>query len=373
MRSIFRPPSRKPTSVKLAIRTDASPATGIGHFMRCLTLADAVAAQGGQIRFVSQTLVDPLPAMLARRGYEFISIPANEKAAADGDLAHSAWLQGTMAADARATLSALGDHSWDWLAVDHYALDARWERAVRPAAARILAIDDLADRRHDCDLLLDQNLHATTSGRYQDKLPAACALLAGPDYALLREEFAHWRDRRHPADGRIRQIFVFFGGIDAENLTGRALAGLAALTPQDFRVKVVIGGANPHRANLAAGCERYGYELHVQSERMAELMAESDLAIGAAGTSSWERCCLGLPALLVSLADNQLPIARSVAERGAGLYLGSHAEVTVAAIGAAVEGLRREPARLAAMARTAAALVDGQGVQRVMVQLKERS
>jgi spore coat polysaccharide biosynthesis predicted glycosyltransferase SpsG len=113
--------------------------------------------------------------------------------------------------------------------------------------------------------------------------------------------------------------------------------------------------------------------MHVQSERMAELMAESDLAIGAAGTSSWERCCLGLPALLVSLAENQLPIARSVAERGAGLYLGSHAEVTAAAIGAAVEDLRREPDRLAAMARTAAELVDGQGVQRVMVQLKERS
>lgn len=373
MPSIFPSPSRKPNRVKLAIRTDASPATGIGHFMRCLTLADAVAARGGQVRFVSQTLVEPLPAMLARRGYELTSIPAEENAAGDGDLPHSAWLQGTMAADARATLSALDGRSWDWLVVDHYALDARWEKAVRPAAARILAIDDLADRQHDCDVLLDQNLHATSPGRYQDKLPAACALLAGPDYALLREEFVLWRDRRHPADGRIRQIFVFLGGIDAEDLTGRALAGLATLAPQDFNVKVVIGGANPHHANLAAGCERYGYELHVQSERMAELMAESDLAIGAAGTSSWERCCLGLPALLVSLADNQLPIARSVAERGAGLYLGSHAEVTAATIGAAVDSLRREPARLAAMARTAAALVDGQGVQRVMVQLKERS
>src|SRR5690606_32001299 len=190
--------------MKVALRTDASMRIGTGHLMRCLTLADALRDAGARTRFVCRALPHGLREVVIGRGHELVELPSVCGSTAGGGdgrgapvasphtaLEHADWLGTTQEEDAAATCDALDDGAvWDWLAVDHYAIDARWETRLRTAARRILAIDDLADRRHDCDALLDQNLHAGMHARYDGLVPDACVRLVGPRHALLRPEFA---------------------------------------------------------------------------------------------------------------------------------------------------------------------------------------
>lgn len=127
--------------------------------MRCLTLADALKQRGAQIRFVSRQMPKHLRDMLREKSHECTPLNSRSNEEAADDLPHSHWLGTSQAADAQKTLQALSAQTWDWLVVDHYALDARWESALRGMVRRILVIDDLADRVHDCDVLLDQNLY----------------------------------------------------------------------------------------------------------------------------------------------------------------------------------------------------------------------
>ena len=182
----------------IAIRTDASCQIGTGHFMRCLTLAEALKQHGAQIHFISRELPVYLRDMLAEKDMDFTLLADNAKASPIDDLAHSAWLGTSQAQDAQDSIQALADKAWDWLIVDHYALDMRWENALRKAAKQIMIIDDIADRQHDCDVLLDQNFYADMQSRYSGKVPAHCQLLLGPRYALLREEFRHLREQIKP-------------------------------------------------------------------------------------------------------------------------------------------------------------------------------
>lgn len=184
--------------MKIAFRTDATHQIGTGHFMRCLTLADELKKQGVQIRFVSRNLPDHLRDMLTAKGMELVSLINNTSATQIDELAHSAWLVTSQAQDAQDTIQALAGQTFEWLVVDHYALDTRWETAIRNTAKQIMVIDDLADRVHDCDVLLDQNFYADMQTRYSGKVPAHCQLLIGPRYALLREEFRKLRKQIQP-------------------------------------------------------------------------------------------------------------------------------------------------------------------------------
>lgn len=301
--------------MKVAIRADSSLEMGTGHVMRCLTLAKALRARGAQCTFICRDHPGNLSAMLAQHGFAIHVLstepsgPGFATCAGQSLPAHAGWLGVDWLTDARQSLVALGNALFDWLVVDHYALDARWENLLRPACRKLMVIDDLADRHHDCDLLLDQNL-GREAVHYTPLVPRKCKVLAGPRYALLRPEFAEWRDyslkRRQHAE--LKKILITMGGVDRDNATGAVLEALRQCAlPPDCIITVVMGSHAPwlERVKDEASKMPWPTEVRVNVEDMAQLMADSDLAIGAAGSTAWERCCVGLPSVVIVLAENQ--------------------------------------------------------------------
>jgi UDP-2,4-diacetamido-2,4,6-trideoxy-beta-L-altropyranose hydrolase len=354
---------------RIAFRVDASTQIGTGHFMRCLTLADELRKSGAEVSFICRDLPAHLVEMLVDQGISLLTLAVEPPAPPAGDLVHSHWLWTDQVHDAQASLQVMGDVQRDWIIVDHYALDHRWESLMRKSSNKIMVIDDLADRRHDCDILLDQNHDLDMNEGYQGKVPKQCRLLLGPRYALLREEFRELRKSTHPRDGKVRRILVFFGGVDAGNYTGLAIKALTGLELKDIAVDVVIGAQHPCRIKIEKICVELGYCCYVQTDRMAELMAAADLAIGAGGSASWERCCLGVPALLVAMADNQIEIAKGLGVFGACVYIGTKGTVSFSTIQCAIEELMGNQDRVKTISRQAFSLVDGMGVGRVCQEL----
>jgi UDP-2,4-diacetamido-2,4,6-trideoxy-beta-L-altropyranose hydrolase len=351
-------------SPSVAFRVDASAKIGIGHVMRCLTLADALADRGTRSRFISRHLPFHLRDLVCDRGHECIIVDGASSSGSD-ELAHADWLETSQETDADDTLRALADRRWDCVVVDHYALDARWERLMRNAVARILVIDDLADRTHDCDLLLDQNVYSDMDTRYAGIVPSQCEQLIGPRYALVRVEFQQWRERVSPRTGAVKGVMVCFGGVDAQNLTEEALDALRSLGVSGCRVDVVIGASHPRVEATRAVCAAAGYTCHVQSDRMGELMASADIAVGAAGSTSWERCCVGLPTVCVATAHNQVAIAAGLESRGVAVRVTPAASVSAGDVAGVLGPLLADPDRVALMSRAAWNLVDGLGAARV--------
>lgn len=334
--------------------------------MRCLTLANALKKVGAQIRFVSRELPFPFRDILAAKEMELILLDGNKSASSTDELAHSHWLGISQEQDASDSVIALSDKNWDWLIVDHYALDKRWESLLRHTTKKIMVIDDIADRQHDCDLLLDQNFYADMNSRYNDKVPAHCQLLLGPKYALLRDEFRQLHKQVKTRSGPAKKIFVFFGGVDADNYTGLAIEILSEIDISDLHVDVVIGDLHPCREEIKSACTQHGFVCHVQTDRMAELMARADLAIGAGGSATWERCYCGLPTLVVSMAENQTEMAKHCAREGIIYYLGSVPSVPRNLIRSAIETFSHSNEARLSMSRNGKSLVDVKGCDRVI-------
>jgi UDP-2,4-diacetamido-2,4,6-trideoxy-beta-L-altropyranose hydrolase len=346
---------------------DASARIGVGHLMRCLTLAEALRQRGADVRFVCRTHQGHRHDEVRARRFPLAELPAPARPTQDAaDADYEAWLGVAPGEDARETEAALGPEKPDWLVVDHYALGADWERALRPRAAGIFAIDDRDDCAHDCDMLLNQNFSLAGPERYVGRVPESCRLLLGPRCALLREEFAVERRRLRPRDGRVRRVFVSFGGTDPGDVTGRALGALSSPEFAALAVDVLVGANYCHRERLesmAAG--RPGTLLHGPLGSVARMMASADLAIGAGGGTTWERLCLGLPSVVVSIAENQVPSSTALAERRLVRYLGRDAEVGVDAIRRAVTACLDAPDELRRLSADGEALVDGRGASRV--------
>lgn len=357
--------------MKIALRVDASIQIGTGHFMRCLTLADGLKRGGAQIRFVSRHMPEHLRRMLVGKEHEFIPIESSPSVSPD-DLSHAHWLGTSQQADAHDTIQALSDQAWDWLVVDHYALDIRWESLLRATVKKVMVIDDIADRQHNCDVLLDQNLYADMETRYTGNVPPYCRLLLGPRYALLREEFYQLRKQVTRRNGLVRRVLVFFGGVDDDNFTGRTIEALSRLNIDGLCVDVVIGAQHPQREHIESACAKLGCVCHVQTSRMAELMAAADLAIGAGGSASWERCCLGLPALTFSIAKNQSPLVEEAALRGL-LYAPLSLSGIAPSIELHVQALIDNPRLLRLISLRGLEAVDGLGVKRVRREIGCRS
>ena len=356
------------TNLRIVFRTDANLVIGTGHFVRCLTLADELRRTGAHIFFVARDLPLHLQQMLSERNISYRALPKIEAAHNMDELPHATWLQTSQTHDAEQTLAALGAGSWDWLVVDHYALDHRFETPLRAIARRVLVIDDLADREHDCDVLLDQNFYHNQQQRYLGKVPTHCSLLLGPSFALLRPEFKAMRQQLRARTGGAHNILVFFGGVDIDNLTGQVLDILISLN-LDIQVNVVIGQQHPQKRKIKKQCDEHGYACHVQTEQMADLMAQADLAIGAGGASNWERCCLGLPSIVVATAINQISITNELSRLGGCHYVGGIEKNTLVKIQESLQFLLRSPKVLENNSKAAFDLVDGEGVFRVLNEL----
>lgn len=349
---------------RYAFRADASTAIGIGHVMRCLTLARRLRERGGEVRFIARTLPQAYRDEIVGFGCSVAMLPpAPRPADTAAGPAHAAWLGAHREDDAAQTAAAI--EAWggtDVLVIDHYAIDRRWEALLRPHARLICVIDDLADRPHDCDALLDQNFIADPARRYQGLLPAACRSFFGPGHALLRPEFQAARASLRQRDGGIRRVFVFYGGGDPDNFTGLTLDALAPRLGPGLEADVVVGAINPHIEALRERCAAIPHvRLHVQPGNMAALMAAADLAFGACGTASWERCLLGLPAIVAIFAQNQEAPTRGLVDAGAVESLGRADAVGVAEIGAAFDRLAADPARCRAMSAAALAVMASEG------------
>lgn len=356
----------------VAFRCDASVEIGGGHVARCLTLARELITRGATILFLCRNAPPAVADQIrATAGIDFVPLDETIPFGSPDEglaLAHSHWLSVSQAQDAWETgkvMMSLGKP--DWLVVDHYALDARWEKLVRPFFGKILVIDDLDDRQHEADLLLDQNLFLNMDQRYSEHAPAQCRLLLGPRYALLRPEFTKVRSTLRKRSGKLERLLVSFGSYDPMNLTLDALQGIEDAVLHELKsVDVVVGSETPHLESITNYCKiRPGYQVHVQTSNMAALMARADLAIGASGATTWERCCLGLPSIVFAVADNQLQIAAGCEKAGAVVYLGRTPTEVRNLISRSLQQLSKAPERIKEMSKIGIGLADGLGAQRI--------
>ena len=355
--------------MKVAFRTDASLQIGTGHVMRCLTLADALRERGAKSSFICRPHAGHLLDLIQQRGHTAKALaPADDAFTATADPTHAKWLGTDWASDAAQTQQALGDQVVDWVVVDHYALDRLWEQTLRPHTRRIMVIDDLADRPHDCDLLLDQNLGRQTQD-YSSLISSQTQTLIGPSYALLRPEFAQWRERslqrREPP--WLTKLLITMGGVDSDNVTGGVLDALCNCDlPADLRITVVMGPMAPWLAQVKAQATAMPRPTQVLAgiSNMAQLMAESDLCIGAAGGSAWERCALGLPTLLLILAANQHSGAMALQSHEAA-WIAADAQQLMAQM-SSLFNKEMQTAELQKMSQAAAKLTTGNGASQVV-------
>lgn len=340
--------------------------------MRCLTLADAVSERGGQCHFICRAHPGHLINAIHQRGYTVAELPVETislGSTVDGP-AHASWLGASWEQDATQTLANLSKPA-DWLVVDHYGLDIRWENRVKPSVGRLMVIDDLADRPHQAGLLLDQNL-GRVAADYAELLPAETELRLGPVYALLRPEFAAQRSLSlSHRSGSVRKLLISMGGIDKDNATGAVLRQLASCSlPADCEICVVMGQHAPWREAVEQQLAELPWsgEVRVEVNDMAGLIAASDLAIGAAGTSAWERCCLGLPTLTAILASNQRDVAKALAKSGCVELIGEEA-ADFSDLPQKLDSMLNS-ARLRSMQEICSSLTDGLGASRLVSEME---
>ncbi len=367
--------------MRVAVRTDAAVHIGTGHVMRCLTLADQLRASGAEVVFVCREHQGHLCSFIEIKGYRVARLPQAQGAGGSdaGDQpsprrlpenkqSYAAWLGVDWTLDAKQTLAVLGEGVWDWLIVDHYGLDGRWHGTMRQRCRRVMVIDDLAEGWYDCDLLLNQNL-GSREADYANGVSPGCRILAGAKYALLRPEFSAMRAtslarRERP---QLKQLLLSMGGVDRHNATGAVLAALKnCALPPDCRITVAMGAQAPwlEAVRKTAASVRWDTRVLCDAANMAQLMTVSDLAIGAAGSSSWERCCLGLPTLTVVVAANQAQAAEYLEGVGATINLG-FADQLAAPLAEAVDRIGADLDLLRVMSAAAANVVDGRGTTEV--------
>ncbi|MCK5541068.1 MAG: UDP-2,4-diacetamido-2,4,6-trideoxy-beta-L-altropyranose hydrolase [Desulfobacterales bacterium] len=353
------------------IRVDSSLTIGTGHLMRCLTLANALNEQGHNVHFVCRDLKGNSNRFVVDHGHtlHLLPTPKEEFVSQPEDTTHAMWLEVQWQQDHKETFRIIQNISdqINWLIVDNYALDYRWESALRQYVKSTMVIDDLADRKHDCDMLLDQNYYSNSNTRYAGVVPFTCRRFLGPKYAILRPEFLQERQNLPQRDDKVQRILVFFGGVDPSNETGKALKAIEILDNSDLNVDVVIGSSNPNKSDILDQCQNMPYvTCHEHVENMAQFMVKADLAIGAGGATTWERCCLGLPSIIEILAENQTAIAEGIEKINAGRNCGFAQDVTPEFLSKEIHNLMISKKRLFEYSKAALNLVDGKGALRVV-------
>lgn len=316
-----------------AIRADASIQIGSGHIIRCLSIADQLKAQGHQCFFISRNHDGNLADFVTQRGYKVYTLENNQAwVELTFDSEYQKWLGVSEECDATQTkdLITAKYQRVDWIIVDHYGLSAQWESSLRDVTKHILAIDDLANRRHDADIILDCGV-INSAQDYQLLNKGEAQILLGAKYALLRPEFAEYRQKikkneLNTAKQKLK-FLINLGGVDKDNLTTQILDVFEhSILPYDAELTVIMGLNAPWKSMVIEKAQqsRYTTQVLVNVSNMAELMVNHDLAIGAAGSTAWERCCLGLPTIMICMADNQKMIAKGLQDLGVTISLDQH-------------------------------------------------
>lgn len=350
--------------MRVYFRTDATEEIGVGHFIRCFTLAKELSNNGAQCTFLSSALIPEFSNWLEKSEFDLIALGQKTHPSP-----YESYFRIFESIDAEITIRAIGKEKPDWLVVDHYSLGKKWEQTLRESTRRLMVIDDLADKDHDCDLLLNQNV--ITGGRklYEDRVEKACKKLIGTKFAVIDESFRILRSQLARKNGPVESLLVFFGGSDSHSLTQRILEILIFLDIEEITVDIVVTSQNLNCEEIAAICtEHSNIFFHKDVPSLAFLMAKADLFIGAGGTTTWERCCLGLPSIVITVADNQRIIAEELNNLGV-IELFSHYDNFEGAKfkQALVDKLNMDD--LQSWSERAMALVDGWGAVRVAAAL----
>jgi len=353
--------------MRFVFRVDSSPTIGTGHLIRCLTLAGCLREYGFECLFICRDFDGANFDRVLEKGFALKRLPASSLEN------NETWLGMAAGKDVLETVQAIDNVSPDWLVVDHYAIGEQWESKIRKLLpdTKILVIDDLADRKHNCEILIDQTF-ARDAADYKPLVGLQARLLLGTRFALLRPEFRKIREGAAHAKyepGVVRHILVTLGGGDISKpltVIGEALLKLSKT--HDFSATVFYG--KTHKS-LLEPYDKMGSRIKLleYSDDMANEMAKADFAIGAGGGTSWERCCVGLPTLVLTLADNQREIARILTETGAGVSV----DLAVDDVHDAAKTLLDQPSLLLQMGQKARALCDGRGVSRVMREIADLS
>lgn len=355
--------------MNIVFRVDSSVEIGAGHLMRCLALAEKMFLSGIDVTFVARKHDGNLNSLVVDKGFNLVELEIRETIYNQSESHHLNWLGSSWEDDYRQMQEVITSRKADVVLVDHYAIDSKWEGEIRLTCKKLVVIDDLANRSHSCDLLIDQ-----TYGRqlktYVPYIDKDCLCLLGSDYAILRQEFVDLRKcslKRRPLEAYNR-VLISLGGVDKGNVTAEVLTALASCSLGDnTEVTVVLGKHAPHKQEILDLIDQLPYRarLLIGVNNMAELMAYSDLAIGAAGSSAWERCCLGLPTIMIIIANNQRTIAKNLADVGAAILLEEPIKNNMAQLFSA-----QLTQQLEVVSQKSAALVDGLGCERIIDQLK---
>ena len=359
---------------KVFFRTDASIQIGSGHVMRCLTLADYLNENGFKCEFICREHKGNLIDYIKIKGFK-VSVLPNISKSSDINLDYSSWLGESQDNDAKQCIKILGDSMPSWLIVDHYGIDYNWEKTIKKACQKLFCIDDLADKAHYCDGLLDQTF-GRSQNDYKTLVPKGCDIFTGSDFALLRPEFLNFRKlsilRR--SDGLLKKILINLGGVDKDNNTLLILETLEQIDGLNhINFSVVLGSSAPNVLSVSNACKghRYNIDLLIGVENIAEVMTDSDLAIGAAGATSWERCCLGLPTILLTLAENQKYISAVLSKQKIVLNISS-IESIKSELPIYIKKCVANKNLLVNMTKSSIDLVDGMGAERVSSYLKNK-
>ena len=338
----------------VVIRVDSGKEIGWGHMMRCVSLAEAFRSKNVKVSFISRKLSRSLCKFIEEKGYDVHYLP-------NRDLE---WKN-----DAEKTIKIVDNlNSVDWLVVDNYGLDKKWEITLRPHVKRIMVIDDMPKREHDCDLILDQNLYENMKKCYEGLIPQNCKKLIGPKFALLRKEFQQIRKNLRKRNGEIKRILVSFGSSDPTNETMKVFDAINQLDNKQIKVDFVFGISGKTYKNMKKLCSKTSnITCHYQSMNIAQLMKKSDLSIGAGGSTTWERCCLGLPSIVSISAENQKKLTEAVAKNGCSINLGWVEELSFKDYVKAIKSL--DNLSLTRMSQKCMQLVDGKGTHRVVEEM----
>ncbi len=337
--------------MNLLIRADASVAIGTGHVMRCLALAQAWQDVGGKVTFAMAESTPAIEGRLAAESCELFPIRSEPGSTEDA---------GEMVAFAR-------ERRANWIVLDGYQFSADYQRVLKEAEFRIFFIDDYGHAQHYyADVVLNQNVHADEP-MYEAR-EEYTRLLLGPRYCMLRREFVRWGAWKREVATTGRRVLVTMGGSDPGNLTGRVMEAIRRVKLDALAVTVVVGGSNPHFALLQKLTAESGNHISILRDvrNLAELMAQSDMAVSAAGSTCWEMCLLQLPMVLIDVAENQTPIAKGMHAAGAAVHVGSAGCVREADIAETVSNLLASASERTGLSQRCGELVDGLGTERVL-------
>ncbi len=295
-------------------RVDSSHEIGIGHVMRCLALADGFPSEKWQCQFICKSHSGNIKQIIESRGYVVKEMKLDPSFI--GAEIYDRWVGSSQEYDANECLKYI-DHTGDFLVLDHYGLDVVWEKLLTPKVEKLIVIDDLANRPHDCDLLIDSK-YGRLNTEYKNHTRDSTKLLMGSKYCILRKEFSELINKakeKRKLTKTIKNVLISFGGTDPLNYS-ELIVDLMMNKIRNLTLDIVIGS---HHKSLPKfkSINKKNINLHIDTNEMASLILNSDFSIGGYGGSSWERCCLGLPSFGLVSAKNQIEIAHSLDDYGA--------------------------------------------------------